>query len=340
MRKIYLSKKKSSHILFKIKHQDVERCFFCRKANLKNPSKSPIFRAYKTSFMILSMTGYGKGEQAFRNGQLIAEIRSLNSKGCDIRCKLPQMFREKEVTYRRFLQDHGIRGKFDLSITIVGEREEVYRLDIHQYKDIYRQLKSLQEELGYSEGDIAQTILRIPSVLHSKVETLQPKDHAVAMEALKQAMAELDTYRSAEGEATRKDLQQHTESILDKLKAIETHEQERNEYVRDRLWIHLNDRFEKGDIDESRFEQEVLYYLEKLDISEEKVRLSQHCEYFMEQLNSPKKENGRTLNFISQEMGREINTLGSKANYHEIQHLVVQMKEDLEKIKEQVANIL
>jgi len=290
--------------------------------------------------MILSMTGYGKGETLFRNGQVVVEIRSLNSKACDIRCKLPQMFREKEVVYRRFLQDEGIRGKFDLSIHIVGEQEEVYRLDVAQYKDIYRQLKSLQEELGYAEGDIAQTILRIPSVLHSKVETLQKEDHEAAMEALQKAMKELDSFRAAEGEATRKDLQKNTESILHKLKEIESHENKRNEYVRERLWAQLNDRFEKGDIDESRFEQEVLYYLEKLDISEEKVRLSQHCEYFMEQLNSSKKENGRTLNFISQEMGREINTLGSKANYHEIQHLVVQMKEELEKIKEQVANIL
>ena len=290
--------------------------------------------------MILSMTGYGKGEAPFRNGQLVVELRSLNSKNCDIRCRLPQMFREKEIVYRKYLQQKGLRGKFDLQFNIVGQQEEVYQLDAHQFKDIYKQLKSLQEELGYQEGDFAQTILRIPSVLHSKVETLENQDHEIAMKALDEAIQQLDQYRTDEGEATRIDLQRNVDSILTKLKEIEAFEDERNAYVKDRLWTSLNDRFKSDEIDQTRFEQEVLYYLEKLDISEEKVRLSQHCHYFSDQLSSDKKENGRTLNFISQEMGREINTLGSKANNSQIQHIVVQMKEDLEKIKEQVANIL
>jgi uncharacterized protein (TIGR00255 family) len=188
--------------------------------------------------------------------------------------------------------------------------------------------------------ETVSSILRIPDVLVSAEEELSEEKARSASWALTLALEKLDAFREEEGRATGLDLQQHVEHILSLLQQVEPFEQERHEQVRERLWKQLSDRLDKGDIDTQRYEEEVLYYLDKLDISEEKVRLQQHCKYFLEQFDSPEREHGKKLNFISQEMGREINTLGSKAQYFEIQQLVVQMKESLEKIKEQVANIV
>lgn len=290
--------------------------------------------------MILSMTGYGKGQAQLPHGKLVAEIRSLNSKGFDIRCRLPSAYREKEMEFRQLVNMKGIRGKFDLTLTQYGEQEEAYELDTEQFKSFYKQLKSLQEELGFAEGDMANTIISIPSVLNIAEEKLSEETFRAAEAAIEQALSQLINFRKQEGNAMADDLIKNSDGIEEKLQKIQPFETERKEYVREKLWNQLSERFQNEEVDTTRFEQEVLYYLEKLDISEEKVRLQQHCKYFKEQVMNSDDENGRKLNFISQEMGREINTLGAKAQNSNIQHIVVNMKEDLEKIKEQVANIV
>jgi uncharacterized protein (TIGR00255 family) len=290
--------------------------------------------------MMLSMTGYGKGEVDWGEGKLQVEIRSLNSKGLDIRCRLPQQLKEQEMHFRRQIRAVGLRGKFDLNVNIMGTQEEAHEIDQRQFRRYYEQIQGLGQELGFEVEETVSSILRIPDVLVSAEEELSEEKARSASGALTLALEKLDAFREEEGRATGLDLQQHVEHILSLLQQVEPFEQERHEQVRERLWKQLSDRLDKGDIDTQRYEEEVLYYLDKLDISEEKVRLQQHCKYFLEQFDSPEREHGKKLNFISQEMGREINTLGSKAQYFEIQQLVVQMKESLEKIKEQVANIV
>jgi uncharacterized protein (TIGR00255 family) len=244
------------------------------------------------------------------------------------------------MEFRQLVNMKGIRGKFDLTLTQYGEQDEAYELDTEQFKSFYNQLQSLSQELGFKEGDIAQTIIRIPSVLNVAEEKLGESSINAAKQAIEKALDELIGFRKKEGEAMAEDLISNSSSIEDKLDKIAPHEKARKEYVRERLWNQLSERFKNDEVDKVRYEQEVLYYLEKLDISEERVRLQQHCNYFREQVMNEDDENGRKLNFISQEMGREINTMGAKANNSDIQHLVVRMKEDLEKIKEQVANIV
>lgn len=182
--------------------------------------------------------------------------------------------------------------------------------------------------------------MRIPNVVNAKEEKLSEENFRAAKKAIESALDQLMEFRREEGQATAKDLIQNATSIEECMEQITPYEEQRNAYVKEKLMNQLKERFSNEEIDKNRFEQEVLYYLEKLDISEEKARLKQHCTYFKEQILDTAEENGRKLNFISQEMGREINTLGAKAQNSEIQHIVVQMKEDLEKIKEQVANIL
>ncbi len=290
--------------------------------------------------MILSMTGYGKGQSQLSHGKLVAEIRSLNSRGFDIRCKLPHAYREKEMEFRQIINMRGRRGKFDLTLNQFGEQEDIYELDTRQFKTFYSQLEGLRNELGFKEGDITQAIMRIPNVVNAKEEKLSEENFRAAKKAIESALDQLMEFRREEGQATAKDLIQNATSIEECMEQITPYEEQRNAYVKEKLMNQLKERFSNEEIDKNRFEQEVLYYLEKLDISEEKARLKQHCTYFKEQILDTAEENGRKLNFISQEMGREINTLGAKAQNSEIQHIVVQMKEDLEKIKEQVANIL
>ena len=289
---------------------------------------------------MLSMTGYGKGEVEWDEGKLIIELRSLNSKGFDLRCRLPQLFKEQEMTFRRRVRERGLRGKFDLNLTLQGVQEEVFEIDAQQFRRYFLQVQDLGHELNFDTTSAAAALLSIPDIRVSATESLSEDKTQLSFQALDQALEQLNAFRKEEGRMTADDLRGHVTDILNLLQEVEPFEKKRNEEVRERLGQKLSERFDRGDIDPHRFEEEVLYYLDKLDISEEKVRLEQHCKYFLEQFDINESEVGKKLNFISQEMGREINTLGSKANFFEIQQRVVQMKDRLEKIKEQVANIV
>jgi len=275
--------------------------------------------------MVLSMTGYGQSSKAFKDKTIRVEIKSLNGKTSDIRCKVPGSYKEKEIQLRKYLLEKAYRGKFDFSLTIESEKgDDEYGLNKALFKKYYHEISGLQDELGIPQGDIVQTILRIPNVVGSINDELDEEEWKAVMDTTTEAISALNNFRAEEGTAAEKDLREASTRIATLLEEVVPFEGGRIEKKADR----------------NRFEQEIIYYIEKLDINEEKVRLAQHCKYFDEVLNSDKAVVGKKLGFIAQEMGREINTLGAKANEKNIQQIVVSMKDALEKIKEQVANIV
>lgn len=287
--------------------------------------------------MVLSMTGFGKASNTFGNKKITVEIRSLNSKGIDINTRLPQVYREKDLELRNRASAQLVRGKVDLSVYVESEgADSGHQLNAELIKSYYGQLKALADELGDS-SNLMTAVLRFPEVLQSEREELSEDEWTALNQTLKEAMVRLTEYRAEEGRAMDQDLRGNVAFIEEQLMAIEPLETERKEAVRDRLRKNLDDLKEK--VDENRFEQELIYYLEKFDINEEKVRLRKHCSYFLSILEEEKSQ-GKKLGFIAQEMGREINTIGSKANHAGIQKHVVQMKDVLEQIKEQVLNCL
>jgi uncharacterized protein (TIGR00255 family) len=287
--------------------------------------------------MVQSMTGFGKASNTFGNKKITVEIRSLNSKGIDINTRLPQVYREKDLELRNRASAQLVRGKVDLSVYVESEgADSGHQLNAELIKSYYGQLKALADELGDS-SNLMTAVLRFPEVLLSEREELSDDEWTALNQTLKEAMVRLTEHRVEEGRAMDQDLRGNVAFIEEQLMAIEPLETERKEAVRDRLRKNLDDLKEK--VDENRFEQELIYYLEKFDINEEKVRLRKHCSYFLSILNEEKSQ-GKKLGFIAQEMGREINTIGSKANHAGIQKHVVQMKDVLEQIKEQVLNCL
>lgn len=292
--------------------------------------------------MLLSMTGFGRATKSHHDKTISVEIRSLNSKFTDTRFKIPQNYKEKEPELRRIITDKAKRGKIDLVIDIKsasGEGE--YGLNPELFKKYYRELKNLTEEIGMPQGDYLQAILKLPNVVNTAGESVDEEEWNVVISTIHEAIESFTKFRKAEGAAMETDCKLRIKNILEGLDQLDPFEKERVTKLRTRLNQNMEEYVGKDNIDANRFEQEILYYLEKIDITEEKVRLEQHCNFFIEQLDIQKEAlKGRKLSFISQEMGREINTLGSKANSSSIQRLVVQMKDDLEKIKELVANIL
>ncbi|MEN0003746.1 MAG: YicC/YloC family endoribonuclease [Bacteroidota bacterium] len=291
--------------------------------------------------MLLSMTGYGRVVESFQDKTIIIEIRSLNSKFTDIRLKVPQNFKEKETDIRRIVSDHVERGKIDLNIEVQSlQGDEAYGLNKALFKKYYKELKSVADELQMTTGDIMTAILRLPNVVAAATDAIEEKEWKAIQGALNKALEKFKAYRMTEGKAMEVDMNTRIQNIQTYLGQLDPHEEERVTRLRQRLHQNLEDYLSKDKIDENRFEQEILFYLEKIDINEEKVRLSQHCKYFVEELEKGITLKGRKLSFISQEMGREINTMGAKAYSSNIQRLVVSMKDELEKIKEQVANSL
>ncbi len=291
--------------------------------------------------MLLSMTGFGRAETNYQDKTIIVEIRSLNSKYTDVRLKCSANLREKEMALRRLISERAQRGKLDVNIEVTSlQGDDAYGLNTMLFRKYYHTLRQLAQELGIEQGDYLQAILRIPNVVAAETGTLDEAEWQAILATVEEALDKLQTFRQAEGKAMEKDLRQRITIILTKLKEVDPLDQGRMQKLRNRLRQHLEEYLGKDQIDENRFEQELIFYLEKFDINEEKVRLAQHCQYFLEQLERPDKIKGRKLTFIAQEMGREINTLGAKAYASDIQRLVVQMKEELEKIKEQVANTL
>ena len=269
------------------------------------------------------------------------EIRSLNSRTLDINLRAPSVYREKELEYRSLISQKLERGKIDLSINIESTDEKPVtmlnkNLALHYYAQL-RDLTASIPEAGHS--DLLSILVRMPDVLKSDKEELTEEEWATISQATARALEEVDRFRLAEGAELDRDFRLRIKRILGLLEEIGPLEGGRIETIRARYKAQLEEFFKDGNYDENRLEQEMIYFFEKLDITEEKTRLKQHCDYFTATLDE-KEAPGKKLGFISQEIGREVNTLGSKANDAQIQKIVVQMKDELEKIKEQLANIL
>jgi len=294
---------------------------------------------YNLKSMLLSMTGYGRVTHTYGDKTISIELRSLNSKYTDIRAKIPQNYKEKEPELRRILTDKVHRGKIELVIDVQSAQgDDEYGLNPALFRKYHRELQLLSDELGIENGDMLQAILRIPNVITTAADTIDEEEWKEVLKALDIALDKFEQYRNSEGKAMEEDMIMRVDNISGLLHQLDPHEEERIERLRQRIYKNLEEYVGKNKVDENRFEQEILYYLEKIDITEEKVRLDQHCKYYKEELAKTNPLKGRKLSFISQEMGREINTMGAKANSSNIQRLVVGMKDELEKIKEQVAN--
>lgn len=289
--------------------------------------------------MIYSMTGYGKCSKEINGKKITIEVRTLNSKGLDVNLKIPGLYREKENEIRNIISSKLDRGKIDfwLNQEDLGESSSV-KIDTALVRSYYSQLKNLGNDLN-TDTDWMQVIFRMPDVVKPQDGEITEKDWKLLEEIIHTALDQCMKFRRSEGETLQVALIEHVQRIEELMKGVEPYEGNRVTRLRERILKNLDDSIKDGKIDKDRFEQEIIFYLEKLDITEEKIRLKSHLDYFIETMKS-EGFNGRKLNFIGQEMGREINTLGSKANDSDIQKLVVLMKDELEKIKEQVLNVL
>lgn len=290
--------------------------------------------------MIKSMTGFGKGEATFQNKKITVEIRSLNSKQLDLNLRLPSVYRQSEYELRTLIARTVQRGKVDVFVNVESQRVETpARINRELFREYLRQMN---DTLAYAGIDadydtLVPAILRMPEVVSAESETVSDEEHAALLSAAEAAAAHLDAFRAQEGAILIADLLRRVDLIEQYKEEVVPFEQARTQTIRARILDNLAQL--KVDVDSNRLEQEMIFYLEKLDITEEKVRLTNHCRYFRE-VAAGEEGVGRKLGFIAQEMGREINTMGSKANKTNIQILVVKMKDELEKIKEQVLNIL
>ncbi|MDR0667429.1 MAG: YicC family protein [Prevotellaceae bacterium] len=292
--------------------------------------------------MLQSMTGYGKAEQTAEKKKITVELRSLNSKALDMTFKMPAHYREKEHALRSEIARTVQRGKLEVLIAV--EEDDPGALTAFHgelFLAYYTRLDALLKTVGSSARDeqAAQAILRLPAVLEGLPPAVSDGEWQTLSACLQQALADFDHFRQEEGQALGADILAHVAAIEQLLDDIAVYEPQRIESLRQRLNAGLEAFFHTVGYDKNRFEQELLYYLEKIDITEEKIRLRQHCRHFCQTIEHETAA-GRKLGFIAQEMGREINTLGAKANCADIQQRVVQMKDELEKIKEQLLNIL
>ena len=292
--------------------------------------------------MLQSMTGYGRASGTYKDKTINVEVRSLNSKFMDVRFRVPATYKEKEGELKRHIANKLFRGKVDLMVeTDSASGEADFSINKNLFRAYYRELKELSEELGIEQNDFITPIMRIPNVVGPSGDELDPEEWKVVLQTIDKAVGKIINFRTTEGQVTSDDLRGRVTSIQSILTEVPKFEEERIVKMRERLQQNLDEYLGSENIDKNRFEQEILFYIEKIYISEEKSRLAQHCEFFLQQLDDTKnKQKGRKLSFIGQEMGREINTLGAKAYSSGLQRLVVKMKDELEKIKEQVANVV
>ena len=289
--------------------------------------------------MIKSMTGFGKASQELSDKTINIEIRSLNSKSADISLRLSSGLRNYELELRNEISKQLERGKIDLSIFIESKKAEMpVEINIELAKAYHKQLKNLALELNEPIDNALQQVLKFPDVLKNERKETDENEWKLIKHCLNSALDELNNFRDIEGLSLKKDFEIRISKINTCLEEIKTLDLIRINTIKNRIKNNIEEVIGKSNLDENRFEQELIYYIEKLDINEEKVRLKTHLDYFIETCNE--KSAGRKLNFISQEIGREINTIGSKANDAQIQKLVVLMKDELEKIKEQANNVL
>ena len=290
--------------------------------------------------MIQSMTGYGKAVVVYKGKKINVEIKSLNSKQLDLTTRIAQLYREKEMEVRQLIAEKVIRGKVEMSVWIEKDAAtEAAPVNTALMESYYQQLKSFAESHALTGVDWMQTLTRMPDVLtKTEVEVLDEEEWTVARAGVEKAVQHLVDFRTQEGAALEKKFGEKIDNIERLLASIEPYEKSRVEKIRVRIVDGLK-QIPEAEYDKNRLEQELIYYIEKLDISEEKQRLTNHLKYFRETM-ADKPGQGKKLGFIAQEMGREINTTGSKSNQAEMQNIVVKMKDELEQIKEQVLNAL
>ena len=300
--------------------------------------------------MIQSMTGFGKATAEIAHKKVTVEVKSLNSKQLDLMMKVCQQYREREMEFRQLLQRELQRGKVDCNVTVevMADAAEMPKLNVEVIKSYKEQIDQLQRSLNLAQPGLAgdssalmlQLLLRMPDAIHVEQPVIEEEELDAVTRVVAEAVKNLVAFRQQEGESLYRVFSEKIANIRALLASVEPYEKERTEKVRQNLL----DRLEKlpVDYDKNRLEQEMIYYIEKLDINEEKHRLTNHLDYFLETMDSPMDAggHGKKLGFIAQEMGREINTLGSKSNQAEMQRIVVKMKDELEQIKEQVLNVL
>jgi uncharacterized protein (TIGR00255 family) len=288
--------------------------------------------------MLLSMTGFGKSNGVFESKKVSVEIRSLNSKGLDLSLKIASPYRDLETDIRKILSENLDRGKIDLGIFIESTTESLSNiLNNEVATKYYSAIKKLNESWGEPPQDYLSIVLRMPDVLSTQNVEISEEEKKWILNLVNETCGKLNDFRAQEGAALKKEFELRISEIRSLLLQIGAFEDIRILQIKERILKGLKE-LEHPNLDQNRLEQEMIFYLEKLDVSEEKMRLTNHLNYFIETMNSPL--SGKKLGFITQELGREINTLGSKSNHGEMQRLVVEMKDNLEKIKEQVLNTL
>ncbi|VDG80940.1 YicC-like family, N-terminal region [Capnocytophaga ochracea] len=284
--------------------------------------------------MIQSMTGFGKSVLSLTDKHISIEIKSLNSKSIDINTRIPQAYREKELDFRKLIAEQLLRGKVDFSIFVENTGTQTpSKINPNIVKSYIEQMRTIVDG---NLTELLKMAVRMPDALQTTTESVSEEELSAIFEHISLAITDLQTFRIQEGKVLEKDFVLRISNIDSLLQEVQALDSERLALIRERLEKAVADI---QSVDANRFEQELIFYLEKLDITEEKIRLKKHLDYFLETLHS-EDSNGRKLSFIAQEIGREINTLGSKANFAPMQQLVVQMKDELEKIKEQVLNVL
>ena len=290
--------------------------------------------------MVLSMTGFGKAKCVIAGRQYSVEIKTLNSKSLDLNFKIPPELREKEIDIRKQFSEALIRGKVELYFLEEKNSSQSSLLNLNWIEQAYRELKQFSEQKNIALGDVLPSLLRMNEATKAELSGLTDQDLQEVDKTLQEALGALQDFRKQEGSALEKDLLEKIQMIQNLKKQLEPYEQPRTEKIREKIKEEIKTLVAEIDMNKDRLEQEMIYYIEKLDINEEKVRLDTHCIYFLEVLKDKSPEKGKKLGFIAQEIGREINTIGSKANDAEMQKIVVLMKDELEKIKEQVNNVL
>ena len=294
--------------------------------------------------MLKSMTGYGRVTKILEDKKISCEIKSLNSKQIDINLKLPANYREYELEYRSLIAKHIVRGKVDVVVTI---EEDSFKnrplINKSVIKAYYEQIKNISNDISIPEpcsDNWFRILLSMPDVYHTDMVSASNEDSAEILSVVKDSLSAFDKFRQQEGDTLEVFLKERIKRISLLLAEVDKYEKERVQRIKERILDELKQLSAKSDIiDQNRLEQEMIFYIEKLDISEEKSRLKCHLEYFVNTIDAEQNQ-GKKLGFISQEIGREINTLGSKSNHSEIQKIVVMMKDELEQIKEQVLNVL
>lgn len=288
------------------------------------------------------MTGFGKTTVESGSKKIVIEIKSLNSKQLDLNLRMPNLYKEKEMEIRSMVKEQLDRGKVDMNIYFdSSESDKDVSINQSVVMQYFNQMMEISRQLGLEpEGnELLQTVMRFPDTLQVKSEELSEQEWLQLKTGIEKALEEINRFRLQEGKALIKDISYRIELIQQLAAEVPQFEMKRVEVIRQKLQEKINEWTDIKNIDQNRLEQEIIYYLEKLDITEEKVRLANHCKYFLETVEKEDAP-GRKIGFIAQEIGREINTMGSKANDHDIQKLVVRMKDELEKIKEQSLNVL